>query len=99
MNKKPEVGPDLMNVINLIMFNDHLHTHLAPGRNSKYITYIPFFCMLHYLCQFLIPIFNGRDTPTRFVKTLKPERPFLLQDATKVSGIPSGFSFLQICSA
>src|SRR5678816_438695 len=97
MNEKPEVGPDIMNVIHPIIFNHHFHAHLTPGWHARYIPDIPFFCMFYDFIEFLIPVFDGSNVTAGFIKALKPKRTFFCEYAAKVAGIPTGLSLLKIC--
>src|SRR6187401_3279729 len=100
MNKKSEVGPNLMNVFHFVMFDHHFHAHLAPCGYTNYITDIPFPGMFNYLIQFFFPIFHCCDSSPGFIKSLKPEWSFFSKYSTKVASIPTCFSLLQVrCAA
>ena len=100
MNKKAEIGPYLMNIFYFIMFDDHFHTHLAPGRYSNDISNIPFLSVFNNLVQFLIPVLDSSDATARFIKCLEPERTLLCQYSTKITSVPASLSLCQIgCAA
>src|SRR6478735_1928047 len=96
--KEAKVWPYFVNVLHLMVLNHHLHTHLAPGRYTYNVADVPFFCMLYNLVQLLVPVFYFGNASAGFVKGLKPEWTVLCKNATKVTGIPTRFSFLQISS-
>src|SRR5689334_9891527 len=98
MNKESQIRPDIMNRFHLVMFNDHFHTHLAPGRYTNYITDIPFRSFFNDLIQFFIPVLDPCDSSSGFVKSLEPEWAVFGQDPTQISGKPSRLSLLQIGS-
>src|SRR5262245_31076754 len=99
MNKESKIGPYLMNVFHFVLFDHHSHTHLSPCRHTNNITDILFTTMFYYLILLFFPILQGSNSSSRFIKCLEPEWPLLSENATKITGIPTGFSFLQIRSA
>ena len=82
MNKKGEVGPYIMDGIQVIAFNHHLHTHLNPSRNAHHKTNIPMRGFFNNLFQFLLPVLFFGNLLSRLIKGLKPERCFLSSNAT-----------------
>src|SRR6266498_2221140 len=96
MNKKSKVGPYVVYRIQLVMFNNHFHTHLAPCRHANKVSNIPVGCFLNNLMELLIPVFDFCNAATGFIKCLKPERAVLRQYSAKVSCKPTRLSFLKI---
>src|SRR5262245_6931024 len=98
MHKESEVWPDLVNVLHLVMVNNHFHTHLAPGGHANNETNIPFRGLLYNFIQLFIPIFHFGNLASGLVKSLEPEGTILSQNSTEVAGKPTSFSFLKIRS-
>src|SRR5688572_1161571 len=99
MHKESQVGPYIMNGVDLVMFNYHFHAHLAPGRYTYNVTDIPVWRIFNDLVQLFVPVFDPCNTSAGFIKSLEPEWPVLGKDATKVARIPAGLAFLKIRGA
>src|SRR3954468_22924356 len=58
MHKESKVWPDLVNIIQFVMINNHFHTHLAPRGNTYYKSNIPIGSLLYNLNQLFIPVLH-----------------------------------------
>src|SRR5882672_4314028 len=95
MYKESQVGPDLMDIFQFVLFNYLLHTHLYPSRYAYYEADIPFGSQPHHFFELLRPIPGAGDLLTGFVKRLEPERNFPGRNAAEVARIITG-AFLQV---
>ena len=73
MNKKTEVGPDLMNVFEIIAFNYFFKTELDPCRNTNKEGNIPTRGFLYDLIKFLRPVFFSCYFFPGLIQTLEPK--------------------------
>src|SRR5690606_29191260 len=99
MNKKSEVWPYLMNVLDLVVIDHHFHAHLAPCRHTNDVADVPFLCVFYNLIQLLVPIAERSDTSPGLIESLKPKRSLPCENAAKVSSVPASLSFLEIGGA
>src|SRR5450631_2550717 len=95
MNKKTKVGPDLVNIIQFIPFDDFLYTYLYPGRNPYYKSDIPSRCLLYNLFELTCPVPCFCNFFPWFIKGAEPERYFFGGNSAEIAFIISG-SLLKI---
>src|SRR5581483_5391778 len=87
MYEKAQVGPDLMDIFEIITLDDLFHAQLDPARNAHQEADIPLRSQPHYFFQLFGPVARARDLFSRFVKRLEPEGDLTGGNAAEIPGI------------
>jgi len=93
-----QVGPDIVNRVEVVLFDDHLKQHLDPGRNAGDHHDIPFGRFVNDERQLLMPVALFFDFVAGFGKALEPDRDMGGCDATEIAR-PNGAIEVEVGAA
>src|ERR1051325_663570 len=81
-HQRSRVVDNISIAVEILIIKGHkLHENIIVEDKPHSFCMFPFFCMLYYFIQLLVPVFDSSNATTRFIKTLKPERAFLCKNA------------------
>src|SRR4051812_43449125 len=88
-----QVRPDIMYVVNFMIFNNAFHKYLEPGWNTYYSSNVPIMRLTGNHIQFVLPFSGFGYFPAGLVKGLKPERQSAGSNSTQIAGIVNTIEF------